>query len=213
MKSIPLSNISRDDTGHDIFHTQAGALIACASCHPEGGDDGHVWTFDDESRRTPSLRGTIAGTAPYHWPGDKADFETLTNDVYTQRMSGALLEQSQMTALQDWVEAIPAPPAPSWVDPAAAQRGQALFESADIGCTTCHNGPKLTNNATVNVGTGGAFQVPPLVGVGWRTPLLHDGCAATLADRFVSCASPEHGSTAGLSAAGVSDLVAYLETL
>ena len=99
------------------------------------------------------------------------------------------------------------------MDPAAAQRGQALFESASTGCTTCHNGAKHTNNATLDVGTGGAFQVPPLIGVGWRTPLLHDGCAATLTDRLTTCATPGHGSTASLTTANVSDLVAYLETL
>jgi hypothetical protein len=209
--SIALSAISRADSGNDIFHTQAGAMIACASCHPEGGDDGHVWTFDGELRRTPSLRGTIAGTAPYHWPGDIADFSTLVVDVYTLRMSGAQLDVQAETQLQEWVESIPPPPAPSWVDPAAAQRGHALFDSA--GCTSCHSGTKLTNNATVDVGTGGAFQVPPLVGVGWRTPLLHDGCANTLTDRFTSCATPGHGLTSTLSTANVSDLVAYLETL
>jgi mono/diheme cytochrome c family protein len=210
---IPLSSISRADSGHEIFHTQAGAMIACASCHPEGGDDGHIWILDGDERRTPSLRGTIAGTAPYHWPGDMADFPTLVHNVYTMRMSGAVLGPDALTALQGWVESIPAPPAPSWVDPAAAQRGQALFESASTGCTTCHNGAKLTNNATLDVGTGGAFQVPPLVGVGWRTPLLHDGCANTLTDRFTSCATPAHGATAALSTQNVSDLVAYLETL
>ena len=44
--TLPLSTVSREDTGHDVFHTQAGALIACASCHPEGRDDGHVWLLD-----------------------------------------------------------------------------------------------------------------------------------------------------------------------
>lgn len=72
---------------------------------------------------------------------------------------------------------------------------------------------KLTNNATVDVGTGGAFQVPPLVGLGWRAPFLHDGCAATLADRFGSCATSQHGSTGSLSAGEIADLTAYLETL
>ena len=33
--------------------------------------------LDGNKRRTPSLRGTIAGTAPYHWPGDKADLDAL----------------------------------------------------------------------------------------------------------------------------------------
>jgi hypothetical protein len=210
---IALSSISRADSGSDIFHTQAGAMVACASCHPEGGDDGHVWTFDGDLRRTPSLRGTIAGTAPYHWPGDMVDFPTLVSNVYTQRMSGVLLDPPSVAALQGWVESIPAPPAPSWVDPAAAQRGQALFEGGSTGCTSCHNGVKFTNNATLDVGTGALFQVPPLIGVGWRTPLLHDGCAATLTDRFTTCATLGHGATASLTTENVSDLVAYLETL
>ncbi|MFI5042767.1 MAG: cytochrome-c peroxidase, partial [Acidimicrobiales bacterium] len=77
----------------------------------------------------------------------------------------------------------------------------------------CHSGPKFTNNVTVDVGTGGAFQVPPLVGVGWRTPLFHDGCAATIADRFGSCATARHGSIGSLSTQDISDLIAYLETL
>jgi hypothetical protein len=210
---IPLSSVSRDDTGHDVFHTEAGGLIACASCHPEGGDDGHVWTLDGQRRRTPSLRGTIAGTAPYHWPGDMADLNALVNDVYTRRMSGARLGGDLMSVLQNWVTSIPAPPAPTWVDSSAARRGLALFNRPDVACSTCHSGPKLTNNATVDVGTGGRFQVPPLVGVGWRTPLLHDGCAASIGDRFGQCGTPTHGSTASLTAQDFTDLTAYLETL
>jgi hypothetical protein len=58
-----------------------------------------------------------------------------------------------------------------------------------------------------------AFQVPPLVNVGWRTPLFHDGCADGIADRFGACATPEHGSTEKLSAQDIQDLMAYLESL
>ena len=211
--TIALSSASREDTGHDVFHTQAGAMIACASCHPEGRDDGHIWVLDDNRRRTPSLQGTIAGTAPYHWPGDEADLNVLVNDVYTVRMNGDTLAPDQMGALTGWVQTVPAPPAPAASRSLAATRGQALFERADVGCTTCHSGPKFTNNKTVDVGTGGAFQVPPLVGVGWRTPLMHDGCAATIADRFGACSTAGHGSIGSLSAGDISDMVAYLETL
>jgi hypothetical protein len=211
--TISLSTVTRQDTGYDVFHTQAGGMIACASCHPEGRDDGHVWQLDGNSRRTPSLRGTIAGTAPYHWPGDQPNLPALTNDVYTHRMSGVALADDQMGALTSWVEGIPALPAPTWVDSSAAQRGKILFNNPSVGCATCHSGAKFTNNQTMDVGTGGLFQVPPLVGVGWRTPLLHDGCAATIGDRFGSCSSPQHGSTGSLSAGQVSDLTAYLETL
>jgi cytochrome c553 len=211
--SVPLSSASRDDTGHDIFHTHAGAALACASCHPEGGDDGHVWLLDGLPRRTPSLRGTIAGTAPYHWSGDEADMSAIVSDVYVVRMGGGMLTEPQVRALAAWVDAIPAPPPPSWVDPGAAAAGRALFQRSDLGCTTCHSGPKFTNNATVDVGTGGMFQVPPLVGIGWATPLMHSGCATTIADRFGVCATPAHGNTTSLSSDDVANLTAYLETL
>jgi hypothetical protein len=210
--SMSLSSLSVRDTGHDIFHTHAGALIACASCHPEGGDDGHVWMLDGNKRRTPSLRGTIAGTAPYHWPGDEPDFSAIVKNVYEGRMSGRLTVD-QTTALSAWVNAIPAPPAPTWVDSSAAAAGRAIFERADVGCAGCHSGAKMTNNATVDVGTGGAFQVPPLIGVGWRTPLMHDGCATAIADRFTTCATAKHGNIASLSQSDIANLTAYLETL
>jgi hypothetical protein len=217
-ESVQLSTVSRDDTGHDVFHTQAGASIACASCHPEGGDDGHVWILDGDQRRTPSLRGTIAGTAPYHWPGDQKDLPTLVDNVYTLRMAGASLPPDQMGALTGWVQTVPAPPAPSWVDPKAASLGKAIFESPQAQCSTCHAGGKLTNNQTVDVGTGGSFQVPPLIGVGWRTPLLHDGRAATIADRFSTTgatpgATKGHGNTSQLSPDDIANLSAFLETL
>jgi hypothetical protein len=213
ISSLQLSATSRDDTGHDVFHTQAGAQIACASCHPEGGDDGHVWLLDNDKRRTPSLRGTIAGTAPYHWPGDQPNLEVLVNNVYTVRMSGVLLPPDQMGALTGWVQTIPPPPAPTWTEEKAASLGRALFQRADVACASCHSGPKFTNNATVDVGTGGAFQVPPLVGVGWRTPLLHDGCAATIGARFGECSTPKHGNISSLSANDLANLTEYLETL
>jgi hypothetical protein len=128
-------------------------------------------------------------------------------------MNGSDLARDQLSALEGWVTHVPAPPAPSWLDAAAVQRGQAIFTRGDVGCSSCHAGGQLTNNQTMNVGTGAAFQVPPLVGVGWRTPLLHDGCAATIADRLGRCATPEHGNIGGLSNGDLLDLGAYLESL
>ena len=95
----------------------------------------------------------------------------------------------------------------------ATVRGRDLFAGA-AGCVTCHSGRRFTNNATVDVGTGGVFQVPSLVGVAHRAPFLHTGCAATLADRFGSCGGGDnHGATSGLGAADIADLVAFLSTL
>ncbi|MEA2748050.1 MAG: hypothetical protein QOI41_2193, partial [Myxococcales bacterium] len=40
---IALATDSREDTGHAIFHSNSGVGVACASCHPDGRDDGHAW--------------------------------------------------------------------------------------------------------------------------------------------------------------------------
>ena len=118
--------------------------------------------------------------------------------------------------VDDVIEGTPAVREPRKVAPEHAEivlRGAALFGST-ASCSTCHSGAKLTNNTTVDVGTGGAFQVPPLVGVGWRTPLLHNGCASTIADRFGSvCSTKGHGDISKLSSKDIANLTAFLETL
>lgn len=117
---------------------------------------------------------------------------------------------SAAAALSDWLFSLP-PPARLRGASEASGRGRAVFVER---CSSCHDGDRFTNNRTVDVGTGAALQVPSLVGVAWRAPHLHDGCATTLLDRFGSrCSTELHGDTEGLSAADFADIVAYLETL
>ena len=212
--ALKLSNASREDTGHAVFHSNTGAGIACASCHAEGGEDGLVWTFSEQGRRrTPSLKGTLAGTAPYHWSGDLSDTPALVHKVYEEGMAGPALVPDQVDALRGWLFAVPRPANLVALDTVSADRGRGLFEGS-AGCSTCHSGARLTNNATVDVGTGGAFQVPSLIGVAHRAPYLHDGCAATLEDRFGKCGGgTAHGNVAVLGATDIADLVSYLKTL
>lgn len=210
-KSITLADDSVSDTGHQIFHSNAGGFIACASCHAEGRDDGHVWTFVGQGpRRTPSLLGTVAGTEPFHWDGDMKDMRDLVDHVFVERMSGPKVDNGQLGALSGWLFALP-PPARLRLAGADTEPGKTLFTQR---CTACHSGPMLTNSKTVDVGTGGAFQVPSLVDVAWRRPLLHSGCAQTLRDRFdPACGGDKHGDTSDLSPAQIDDLVKFLETL
>jgi cytochrome c553 len=210
-KTIALPGETRQDTGHIIFHANAGGFLACASCHAEGGDDGHTWTFQNMGpRRTPSLLGTVKGTEPFHWDGDQRDLRMLVDNVFTQRMSGPQVDDQQLDALGGWVFALP-PPAKLQTETEAVVRGKKLF---DARCTTCHDGPMLTNNRTVDVGTGKALQVPSLVGVAWRAPFIHTGCAATLFDRFSpECGGAQHGDTKDLTQSDIKDLVSFLETL
>ncbi len=212
---IALASDSRADTGHDIFHSNAGGSIACASCHPEGGDDGRVWRFACiGDRRTQSLRGGISGTEPFHWDGDQTTFPHLVDDVFVGRMGGPNLETTQTSALLHWIDTIPTLPALTKAPADSVARGKVLFESASVACGSCHTGARLTNNMTVDVGTGRALQVPSLTGVGWRAPFMHNGCASGLADRFGACGGGEkHGHTSQLTSDQRTDLVAYLESL
>lgn len=204
------------DAGRKLFHTQTPSGLACASCHPEARDDGLVWNFDTEGlRRTQNVAGSILDRAPYHWAGDETSLPNLMDDVFSNRMGGAMPTDSEHRALGPWLNRVLAPAPLADVDPAAAARGQALFQSAAVGCTTCHTGPLMSTKVIVDVGTGGTFKVPSLVGVSGRAPYMHTGCAATLLDRFTpACGGGDtHGHTSQLSADQLNDLVAYLETL
>jgi Cytochrome c len=210
---LTLTTERHADVGHALFHADVNGL-ACASCHPEGGEDGRVWQFSPiGARRTPSLRGGIAGTEPFHWDGDLPTLSSLMSEVFVRRMAGPALAPDQTDALYRWLNAIPALPSVV-TDPAAVARGRALFTDANAACATCHAGPLLTNNTTVDVGTGHPVQVPSLRGVAWRAPYMHDGCAATLLDRFGPCGGGEsHGHTANLTTSERADLVSYLQSL
>ena len=216
-RKIILSYERRADTGHTVFHANAGNGLACASCHPEGGEDGRVWTFQKiGARRTQSLRGGVLATAPFHWNGDLKDIPHLMKEVFESRMNGPQLTAEQHQRLGEWLDTIPAISSSPPRDAAAMERGQLLFHSASVGCATCHAGALRTDNRTVDVGTGRALQVPSLRGVAFRAPFMHDGCAATLADRFASKAcggGDKHGVTSKLTPAQIADLSAYVEAM
>jgi hypothetical protein len=201
---IDLPVASREDTGHAIFHSNSGGGSACASCHPEGGDDGNAWASTELGRRrTPSLLGTLANTAPYHWNGEAPDMTALARLTFESRMGGPRLADDQIGALDHWLVTLPAPAAPPAPDPNAVARGATRFANA---CASCHAGPMHTDNLTIDVGTGGPFQVPSLVGVHVRPPYLHDGRAPTIA-YAISLHAPGTYSQEDLT-----DLAAFRET-
>jgi hypothetical protein len=210
---IALSSDSRFDAGQQLFHTATTGQIACVSCHPEGGEDGRVWQFSGLGpRRTQSLRGGIMDTAPFHWGGDEANMPSLMMDVFQGRMSGGPVDDARLSALVSWLDGIPVVPPTKRADDATIARGAALF--ASVGCVGCHSGNDFTNNQTVDVGTGGAFQVPQLHGLGLHAPYMHNGCAATLLDRFgANCGGDSRHLVGTLTTAQQTDLVGYLETL
>ena len=126
-------------------------------------------------------------------------------------MGGGVPNPQQIKVLERFIDSLPALPARANLDAERSQNGQSLFTSK--GCTTCHSGAHYTNNTTTDVGTGSAFQVPQLVNIGYRVPVMHDGCAKTLLDRFdPSCGGDSHGAQ-DLTDAEKQDLAEYLESL
>ena len=212
VRYYPYNEPTVDDSAYELFHASVGGL-ACASCHPEGRDDGHTWTFTQGKVRTQSLAGGLSQTAPYHWNGKLTSMQALMGETFVLRMGGTELESTELQAFEGWLDGIPAPGQAAVKSPDVVERGKAIF-SGTGGCDSCHSGPLLTNSATVDVGTGGAFQVPPLKGLRSRGPWMHDGCASTLGGRFdAACGGGKHGSTANLTGPQLQDLVSYLESL
>jgi mono/diheme cytochrome c family protein len=202
------------DRGHQLFHQVTMVGLSCASCHPEGGEDGHTWDFQPVGpRRTQSLLGGLGGHEPFHWNGDQADMNDIMRVTFGERMQG-FFDPADVNLIQLWLDAQPTP-AGVVHDAAMVERGRLVFEDAGVGCAGCHSGEALTNDRNEDVGTGRDFQVPSLRGVMHRAPYFHDGCAATL-DAVVGGAcgtSGRHGNTAGLTPAQRADLVAYLRSL
>lgn len=202
---IELSAGRAEDLGHSLFHEAVGTGATCAGCHPEGGDDGHVWLFDVGSRRTQTMTGGILRTAPFHWLGDVPDATDLLDGALVGRMGAPLPPRpDEVDAFERWVDAIPAVPGPH--DGPAVDRGRVVFDSA--GCAECHAGEARTNNVSMNIGTGGSFQVPALYEIVYHAPYFHDGSVGTLEELVAA-----HGGGDALSDGDRDDLVSYLRSL
>jgi cytochrome c peroxidase len=58
------------------------------------------------------------------------------------------------------------------------------------------------------------FQVPQLHGLGLRAPYMHNGCAATLKDRFsAGCGGDVRHMVGMFTDAQLTDLISFLKTL
>jgi cytochrome c553/sugar lactone lactonase YvrE len=208
-----------EHTGMALFHTAtfdiaAGAGAACASCHQDGRADGLSWRIGHKDLQTPMLAGRIAETAPYKWDGTAKTLEkSLAQTV--KRLGGEGLSRKDLAALAAYVRALPAVRTPTR-DPAAVARGKQLFDSGELGCTSCHAGPAFTDQSRHRFsGTLTTVDTPGLAGLAASAPYFHDGSAPTL-EAVLRDRGGVHGMTdpaQELSDAQVADLVAFLESL
>ncbi len=203
--------VARDDAilrGRALFFSNTDTRIsgddrACATCHIDGRDDGLTWSTPAGPRRTRTLAGQL-DTGPYGWRGEHPTLEAHVK-ITLRQLRGSGLPAAELSELLTYVRSLPKPPPRSAPD---AARGKEVFAAAE--CGNCHGSGGSDRNVH-DVGTGGAFLTPSLVGIGTRRQLMHDGRYADLDALLVGAKSMGAGST--LSADDRRALVTYLETL
>lgn len=200
--------------GRRLFHAAEDARIsadgrACASCHPDGRDDGVVWPTPDGPRQTMFLAGRIDRSTPYGW---SAAHTTLAAHIRTtmHNIQGSGLDDTSLANLSAYLRAMPAPPHRDHSLTEVEARGRELFEAKD--CGGCHgDGVSHDVGSKAKGDAKWAFAAPPLHLVGDSAPYFHDGRFATLSALLRG--SPSMAKTKDLSADDLSALEAYLRTL
>ncbi|MCO4771907.1 MAG: c-type cytochrome, partial [Deltaproteobacteria bacterium] len=191
-----------------------GAGVSCATCHLDGRTDGLTWEFDEGSRQTPSLAGEVSLTAPVTWVDG---VETVFDEVVITsqgRMGGEGLGEADALKVAAFVDSTPLPDTPNrGVTSDSIQRGQALFESEEIGCADCHSGVAYTDNENYDMYGLNGVRTRGLLGIAASAPYLHDGSAPTLRAVLSTARTGEMGDTSSLSNADMDDLEAFLKSL
>ena len=152
LKQVVPSKVSALAPGNDVqlrvgealFHAStdqrvSSHSVACASCHPDGREDGRVWSLQGTRRQTPMLAHRLEGTGPFNWLGTAKTLESNLMQTMVDRLEGDGLQDRELKALTRYVReglrpvGAPAPKAPELV-----AMGREIFNDATVGCAACH---------------------------------------------------------------------------
>ena len=203
--------------GRRLFHAAGDPRIsgdgrACASCHPDGRDDGLVWKTPMGRLQTPTLAGRLAGTAPYGWSGDAATVKDHLAQTF-KRLGGKGLAGAEMDALIAYAMALDVPAAHGSPAIAEVARGREVFASVETMCTICHVETKgFTDGWAHDVGSGTALDTPSLRFLGGTPPYFHDGRYATIRD-LLEATDGKMGKVSHLGEEDLAALEVYLKSL
>jgi DNA-binding beta-propeller fold protein YncE len=207
--------------GRILFHAAGDVRVAndgraCASCHPDGRDDGNTWSTPDGPRRTILLAGRVANTAPYSWAGDEATLDGHLTHTF-RRLGGRGLRNLELGALTGYLRALPAPKRPQ-LDDALVERGRQLFASEGTGCANCHSGAHYTDGKVHDVQSrhpvdrASGMHTPALTLVAGSAPYFHDGRYASLAE-LLRASDGTMGKTKHLGDQDLRALETFLKSL
>jgi YVTN family beta-propeller protein len=126
--------------------------VSCATCHLEGRTSAVTWRFAQGPRDAPSNAGGTLGTGFLFHSATRTQVQDYWHTINNEQ-GGAFdpgLDAPLLDALADFVNfAIPLPVPPA-TDPALVAQGSAIFHRADVGCASCHAGPRFTDSGQGN---------------------------------------------------------------
>lgn len=213
------------ERGRQIFHDSFDPRLskdgrACASCHPDGREDGFTWSTPDGPRQTISLAGRLPNAAPFGWFGDHLNVHNHLMHTVT-RLGGQgfdTKDRADLDALVTYISRMRAPVAtPDEASTALVSKGRELFHAAAQGCGECH-AEGGTDRARHDIGTGRdvearlSFDTPSLMSIAGSAPYFHDGRYKSL-DELMAKADDKMGHAKHLKPEDRAAMVAYMESL
>jgi hypothetical protein len=152
---------------YDSFDTRMSkdGYLSCASCHPDGRDDGQTWDFTDRGeglRNTISLEGRAGtGMGPLHWTANFDEVQDFENDIRNAFKGHGFLSDADweltldtlgtpkagrsedLDALAAYVATLKTTP----VSPFSTDTAGATLFTAK-GCHGCHAAPMYTDSGS-----------------------------------------------------------------
>jgi cytochrome c peroxidase len=165
---------------------------SCASCHPGGGTDGksyrdgaEVAAASEGARDTTSLRGAWQ-TPPYLWDGSAPTLRDAVDRMLAVEMGGARVEPADRDALVAFVLSLDpfdrgrVGPDGAPLEPSTLRQRQGFELFKETKCALCHAPPVYARGWSMDVGTGGKWDVPSLRGLSATAPYGHDARWSTV---------------------------------
>lgn len=211
VKLIPLGpqpTLTIQRRGEMLFHD--GTLCfqhwqSCASCHPDARVDALNWDLLNDGLGTPKNNRSMLyahRTPPAMSHAVRASAEVAVR-AGIKFILFTVQPEEDAVAIDEYLKSLEPTPSPYLVDgklSPAAERGNTLFHSERLGCSTCHPAPLYTDQKLHDVESKGPydrmaeFDTPTLI-ESWRTaPYLHDGRYTTIEEVFKK---GQHGSVEG----------------
>ena len=229
VRSVPLGEVklpSPKRLGEMYFHDATLCYQqwqSCASCHPDGREDGLFWDLLNDGIGNPKNTKSLLlshRTPPVMATGIRKDAEAAVRAGIKHSYFSALPD-SVACAIDAYLASLKPVPSPYLIKgrmSKEAKTGGKVFKRA--GCAECHPKHLFTDLRSYNVGTGTGrdkhhtFDTPTLVEL-WRTaPYLYDGRTDSLYEILTEYnKSDMHGKTSSLSNIELYDLIEYLLSL